>query len=463
MFIGRRNEIHDLKAEFDRQTPSLVLMYGRRRVGKSELIKEVGKDYPFVYFQATEDPPHVGIAAFKAAVEAQIGTSPVLSGLQDWEGILHYIARAAEDSPGLVVALDEFPYLCETYKPLPSVIQKFWDSRAAESGKLNLVLCGSAISAMKSLIGGNAPLYGRQTAKFDLRQMPLREISGFFPTYSAEQLVATYAMFGGIPFYLEKCDRFSTPEENIRNLMLSRNGALVDGPEVLTQSEVNEPAVYHAILSAIAAGKTKRGEIRDSVRTHGDIGGYLEKLARMHVAIAMKSIDADEFSRDSRYVIVDPMASFWYAFVRPNVSAIKIGQGDAVWNSRIIPAMGNFLGTSFEVICRNHVTLYGHEFLPSPAQKIGKIWRKPDYDIDIAGELLDGSHVYGEVKWTSDPIGIPILDKLIGRSEESGYGGRNGKHFVLFSKSGFTEDLQERAAKDSSVVLVGLSDLASLP
>jgi AAA+ ATPase superfamily predicted ATPase len=462
MFAGRVQELRDLRLEFDRPAPSLVVMYGRRRVGKSTLIQEAAKGRDFVYFQATRDVPQASLAAFKVAAAESLGADPLLAGLQDWQSVLHYLARVAEGRPGLVVAFDEFPYLCDQDQALPSVFQKFVDSGAPAKGRLKLILCGSIIANMEELLAERNPLYGRQTGIFDIAPLPVRDIGAFFPGYTAERIITAYGVFGGIPYYLEVCDPDRTPEQNIAELLLSHRGRLVEEPEWLLQSEVKETARYSAILHAIADGCTKSGEIRNRVgdgKGGKDVGYYLSRLAAMGIINVVRSMDATERERDSRYLIADPLTDFWHRFVRPNMSAINHGAGSAVWEKRIEPMMATYMGNAFERICREHVRWWGHEFLPCPAQKIGKLWSK-DYDLDIVGELLDGSFIYGEVKWTHGRVGISVLDHLVASAEASGYGSDKPRHFVLFSRSGFTDDLRARAASDTAVHLVELEAIA---
>jgi AAA+ ATPase superfamily predicted ATPase len=462
MFVGRKTEINHLREELSASTPSLVIMYGRRRVGKSTLIQKAAENSKLIYFQATQDLPDISLAAFKSAVADVVGADPILADLASWDGVLNHIAVIAQKFPNLVVALDEFPYLCDQYEALPSVIQKFFDSGAPKKGSLKLILCGSVIASMEKLLSGKSPLYGRQTLALNIHQLPLRDAVEFYSDYSATDSILTYGAFGGIPYYLEKINQKISIEENIKQLLLLPNAPLGDEPEILLRSEVTEPARYNAILRAIAAGKTKGSEIRDSTSGMKDPWPYLDRLKEMRVIEGVKPLTSDEFSRDTRYFIVDPLTSFWHRFVRPYLSAIKQGHGDDVWAHRIQPNLSTYMGPIFEEICRSHVTEFGAEFLSSPPQIVGRIWHK-DYDIDVAGELLDGSHIFGEVKWTNELVGVSVLETLMQRADICGYGNEFGRHFVLFSKSGFTEDLIARSERDTSVILITPSQMIQWP
>ena len=454
MFIGRQTELASLAQEFAADRPSLVVVYGRRRVGKSTLIQEAVRGIPHVLYQATRVAPSLNLEAFKDEIARSLGASEVLAGLADWLSVFHYLAHAAGQHRGLAVVLDEFPYLSDA--SLPSIIQKFWDSGAPRTGRLKLVLCGSLISQMEELLAERNPLYGRKTMSMDVAPLPVRDAVRFFPGYTPETQLMAFAMFGGIPFYLQLCDPKITLEENIIRLLLTNTGALVDEPTALLQSELRDIQRYASILAAIADGCTKHGEIIGRVKEISDsksLGPYVEKLERMRLIRVVKSMDANPRERDRRYFIADPLVAFWHRFVRPNLSSVMQGFGAEVWRRQIAPRLDDFMGYAFEEICRDHARKYSQERLPAPAQEIGQIW-KAGYDIDIAGRLLDGSMLYGECKWTRDRIGEGILDTLIERAGLTSYGqGIEARHFALYSRTGFTGTVRKRAAADKRIVL----------
>ncbi len=243
--------------------------------------------------------PQLNLEAFKAEIARMLGADELLAGIGDWLGVLHYLARAAERHAGLAVVLDEFPYLADADPALPSVIQKFWDSGAARAGNLKLLLCGSIISQMQELLAERNPLYGRKTLALDLAPLPLQNAAQFVPRYPAEDRLATFGIFGGMPFYLQFLDPGARLQSNIVRLLLSATGSLVDEPMVLLQSELREVSRYASVLAAIAAGCTKHGEIIRRVREISDskaLGPYLEKLDRMRLVRIERSMDAKSIS-----------------------------------------------------------------------------------------------------------------------------------------------------------------------
>jgi uncharacterized protein len=435
---------------------SLAIVYGRRRVGKSTLIREAAKERPHIFYQATRVTSSLNLEAFKLEIARTLGADELLSGIGDWLAVLHYLARAAEHRRGVIVLLDEFPYLADTDPALPSIIQKFWDSGAPQIGNLKLLLCGSMISQMKELLAERNPLYGRKTLALDLSPLSLRDAGQFVPRYKSEEKLLTYAVFGGVPFYLQLSNRQTTLRDNVVQLLLTQTGSLVDEPVVLLQSELREISRYASILAAIADGCTKHGEIIGRVREIGDsktLGPYLEKLERMRLIRIVKSMDASPKERDRRYFIADPLIAFWHHFVRPNLSSIAQGFGDEVWKHQIAPHLDVFMGGMFEEICREHARQFSQERFPAPAQEVGRIWQA-DYDIDVAGRLLDESMLYGECRWWRDLVGENVLDELIERASRTDYGrGNDRRQFVLYARTGFTAGLQRRASAQPGVVL----------
>lgn len=456
MFIGRIQELSRLRDELAAPRPSLIVVYGRRRVGKSELLREVTRGVPHVLYQATRLTTALNLEAFKAEIARCLGGDNILQGLGDWLSILTYLAQKAEALPGLVVVLDEFPYLTEGEAALPSIIQKFWDSGVAGAGRLKLVLCGSMIAHMEDLLAERNPLYGRKTLAMDLGPLPVRDAAQFFPHYTAEDKLLAYGIFGGIPFYLQLCDPAASVAENAIKLLLTNAGALVDEPTVLLQSELRETQRYASILAAIADGCTKVGEISGRIRDSGDssrLSPYMEKLERMRLIRGVRSLDAEPKSRDRRYFIADPLMAFWHRFVLPNISSVNQGFGADIWRLQIEPRMDDFMGGAFEEMCRDHSRRWSQERLPAPAQEIGQVWGA-NYDIDVAGRLLDGSMLYGECKWWRREVREDVLYTLIERSEKTSYGkGESRRHFALYARTGFSVGVLETAASDGRVEL----------
>lgn len=455
LFIGRSNELRALHQEFDRPRPSLIVVLGRRRAGKSSILTKAAEGRTSVYYQATKATTSSNIGFVKDAMAQVLGDDPLLASLTDWQGLLAYCERAAAGSfPGLVVMLDEFPYLCEADAALPSIFQAFWDRVRANGTPLNLLLCGSKISFMEGLLAERNPLHGRQTLRLDVDPLPYRDAAQFFPNWSADDCLLTYGVFGGIPYYLDLCDPDLTLADNVRQLVLAKGAPLADEPDNLLQAEFRDVARYASLLRAVADGCTDSGQIIGRVKEFANasnLASYVSKLEGLRLIRIVRSLDATERERDRRYYLDDPFLAFWYRFCLPNRSALAAGHGEDVWKHRIAPKLSDYMGDLFEWICRDHARLHAQEVLSSPVQAVGQIWAA-DYDIDVAGELLDGSMLFGECKWWKDPVGEGVLDRLLECSEKTSYGrGNLRRSYILYSRNGFTADVKTRASANPDI------------
>jgi AAA+ ATPase superfamily predicted ATPase len=402
---------------------------------------------------------------FKLEVAKNLGSSPVLSALDSWEGIFHFVADAAKATPGIVMTIDEFPYLVDQDGALPSVIQRFWDSGAARDGNLKIILCGSAVAQMEELLAEKNPLYGRMTLRLEVRQLPLRDLAGFFPGYTAEQLIETYAVFGGVPYYLTLCDPEVNLRENIINLLLTETGTLIDEPNTLLQGELREPGTYASIVAAISEGLHSSGDIAARLQMQTTtVGQYLDRLERLHLVSSIRSLDAAEKSRNKRVVLTDRLMGFWHQFVRPSLTAINSGFGAEVYDQYVQRRFSEYMGGAFESICLDYARLHLAEILGSPAREVGGIWGHANFDIDVAGRLLDETFFYGECKWRSAKIDMGMLQTLRDRSEMTSYGGdRPAKQYLLFGRNGCKTDVVEHVKTDASIHLIGPAELTFAP
>ena len=466
-FIGREREVAALTRVLASSQPALVVVYGRRRVGKSTLLRYAVRRFGAVYYQATRVADADNQDLFKRAVAAALGDDPTLPGLVGWESLFHHLGQhAVRRNRGLVVVLDEFPYLCEGNSGLPSILQKVWDGIREQRIPLILVLCGSRISFMETLLAERNPLHGRQSAEFVVQPLTYREAASFVPRWPVEERLRLFGTFGTMPYYLSLLDPTVGLSANIHRLLLDEGAPLRDEPTHLLQAELNQIARYASILRAIADGCTQLKDIAGRVLQSGESGSalspYLATLQGLRLVTGTRSLDNRDSGRqrNTRYYLEDPFLAFHYRFVLPNLSAIQAGHGRAVYRDAIAPRLDEYMGEWFEVLCRQWLRFYADERLPAVAQNVGKIWAK-DYDIDVAGELLDGSGVAGECKWRRDATGANVLrDLQLHVSASAFYSERSKKtHHVIFSRTPLTSELRRIATEDASVVLLGPSDL----
>lgn len=467
VFFGREQELRVIGRELDRSRPSVLILRGRRRIGKSRLLLEAIRSRPAVYYQATRIAESMSLHLFKAEVERVLGTDRLLDSLNDWLGVLSYLEGiATRQLPGLTIVLDEFPYLCDADPALPSILQKFCDEVRERGTALNLVLCGSKISFMEELLGEKNPLHGRQTLELDLGPLSFRDAARFFPDWSADEQLRAYGILGGVPYYLKLCEPEFTLRENIVDLVLTMGAPLSDEPNNLLQAELRDVTRYATILRSIAEGCTDSGAIIGRVRELRDssaLAPYVQKLAELRLIRIVRSLDATERERDRRYYLDDPFLAFWYRFYLPSLSPLATGHLDDVWRHAIEPYLDDHMGGMFEWICRDYARRFINEVLPTAAQEVGQIWAG-DYDIDVAGRLLDGSAFAGECKWWSGPVGLNVLERLKETAARASYARHAEKRYLLlFSRSGFTPELKRAAKREPNLRLIGPAELLGTP
>jgi AAA+ ATPase superfamily predicted ATPase len=416
----------------------MLVMYGRRRVGKTELLKHYYADRPHVYFMGAQSASALHVRGLSERI-GQLWNDRYLlqSAPSEWEGLLGYLSQ---QSRPLDLILDEFPYLCEADPSLPSLLQRFWDEHARER-ELRLTLCGSSVSFMEDrVLSERSPLFGRRTAQMLLRPMTLWDIGEFLPSYSRSQLVEAYACVGGIPAYLAKLGPSQTIRENVREQILDPWSYLYEEPRLLLQQELREPRIYFSVLSAIAGGRTRLNEIAQDCQMPGaTVGRYLDQLIRLH--LVERRVPVTERLHNSRkglYRIQDPFLRFWFRFVQANLSELEYSRSDEVYATKIAPEMNHFVAPVFEEVCRQWLGRNPH-ILPFRPERVGAWWDR-EHEVDVVA--YDGENVlFGECKWSENPVTGAALQQLVRNSAAvPGFQGHR-KLYGLFSKSGFSQAL----------------------
>jgi uncharacterized protein len=433
----------------------LVVVRGRRRVGKSTLLIRSLDGRPAIYFQASRLTSADNLIFLRQAIAASLGENAVLDGLRTWPSVLAYLADQARVRPGLTLVLDEFPYLVDAEPALPSLIQAAWDRVQSEGQPLNLVLCGSSISFMSSLLAERNPLHGRQTLDLTLAPLSYREAAARFPDWPLDERLTAYGIFGGMPYYLALCDPALSLRQNVEGVILDRGAPLHDEPTHLLQSELTSVARYASVLRAVADGCTGWSDIVGRLpdfKEGTQLSPYMARLEALGLVEATRSLDSDERARNRRYRLADPFLGFWYHFVLPHRSALEAGHLSWVYDQGIAPHLDRFLGPVFEAVCRDFMRRSSVEVFGVPAREVGSIWAGHS-DLDVAATLLDGRVVLGECKWWSTRVGINVLNTLTGSAAQTRYG--NGQaELALFSRRGFSDEVRA-----SGVTLVDLPTL----
>lgn len=460
MFIGRERELASLNKLYDSAKFEFVVLYGRRRVGKTALINHFIDGKPAIYFMGVESNAKQNLENFsKSVIEYASGIDAETSFLS-FQIALETVFRLSEKER-VILAIDEYPYVARASKSLASTLQLLID-RYKDKSKLMLILCGSSMSYMEDhVLAYKAPLYGRRTAQIKLLPFDFAETCRYFGNFSAEEKALAYGIAGGTPQYLLQFDDRLSIEENIKNTFLDPTSSLFEEPTNLLKQEVREPAIYTAIITAIATGSTRMSEISGKVGEDTNVcSTYLKNL--MTLGIVQKETPyGDKAPKKAIYFIDDNMFRFWYRFVPDNASMIARGAADLVYK-RIEPQLSDYMGKVFEEICRQYLwklLLSGKS--PVEFSSLGRWWgndprRKAQAEIDIMGEQDKNTALFAECKWTSEKVDLSVLETLIARSELFEY---KKKHFFLFSKSGFTKGCTEKAKELGNVTLVTYGEI----
>jgi len=459
-FIDRKRELEFLKRIYKEKQSQFIVIYGKRRIGKTELVKQFFKDIPHVYFLADKAPERDQLQALSEKIGLQFRDDFLISrGFGNWSDFFRYL----KDKKRTVIAIDEFPFLIESNKAIPSIFQKGWDEVLKESDVF-LVLLGSSIGMMETdVLGYKSPLFGRRTGQLLVEPLGFRDAHKFMPKMSREEFTSVYATLGGTPAYLLQFNPSRDLWHNIRHRILEKEAYLYSEPEFILREELREPRNYFAILRSISMGKTRPGEIINETGFEKSlVGKYLSVLTELHIIRREVPITEKSFEKSKKgiYMMNDPFFRFWFSFVYPNKSFIEEGEEDYVIHNKIKPGFEIFTSLVFEEICRSSVrkgALKGMKF-----SQVGRWWSK-DGEIDVvAVNEQENTILFGEAKWSSKKVGTDILSELKKNAAMVEWGGKNRvEHYVLFSRKGFTEEMK-RIADNEGIFLLSVDHMKGL-
>lgn len=460
MFIGRQRELSALERLYKSDKFEFAVIYGRRRVGKTALINKFIDDKNAIYFMGVESNAKQNLENFSKSIMEYVSGTEIDSIFSSFQSALEYVFRLAEKER-IILAIDEYPYVARSSKSLASTLQLLID-KYKDKSKLMLILCGSSMSYMEDhVLAYKAPLYGRRTAQIKLLPFDFEETCRYFKNFAAEDKALIYGVVGGTPQYLLQINDALSVEDNIKDTFLNPVSFLYEEPINLLKQEVREPAIYTAIIAAIATGASRMSEISGKVGEDTNVCAmYLKNLINLGI-VQKETPYGEKASRKSVYSIEDNMFRFWYRFVFENNSIIARGAADLVYK-RIEPQLSDYMGKVFEEICRQYLwkqLLSGN--CPVEFSSLGRWWgnnpkEKRQEEIDIMGEQDKNTALFAECKWTNEKVDLGVLETLVKRSELFNY---KIKHYYLFSKSGFTKGCIDKANEMGNVSLVEYGDM----
>lgn len=456
--VDREDELALLRRQLD-SAPSLVVLRGRRRIGKTFLLAHAFAGERAVSYQADEQPRATQLASFARELGRLLPGEPPLR-FESWDEALDFLARAAAQQP-LVVVLDEFQYACASEPALPSIIQRHWDRWDRTDTRICLVLSGSALTFMEGLLTADAPLHGRATYRPTIDPLDYRDAAMLAPPRSSpEQLIERYAVIGGTPQYQLWAGKHSL-KQVVCDAILHKGAPLHEEPLTLVRQErgIRELARYFGVLAAIGSGRTRNAQIGSLLELpSSNVAAVLERLAALGYVEERSPVTPASRRRRSFWQISDPFFRFWFWRVAPNRSRLDRGDAiEAVWRE-IEGDLNAYVGRIFEDICRRWLARYSDIEAARDAAAIGSWWsRDGQVEIDIACADRDRYTLLGSCKWHKRLVGEEVLDALI-RSRDAIDGRAERARLAMFARTGFTRSLRRRAA-DEGVLLVSSDEL----
>ncbi|MCL2865478.1 MAG: ATP-binding protein [Lachnospiraceae bacterium] len=461
MFIGREEELKILERRYNSDRFECLIIYGRRRVGKTTLVSEFCKNKKSIFFSAREESKKASLDTFSGVMNTFLST-PNASSYISFEHLFSDIYDRYREER-LVVVIDEFPYVAQSDKSIISVIQHMIDHKF-EKSKLFFILSGSSMSFMEErVLGYSSPLYGRRTGQMKIEPVDFSESRKYAQGYTMVEQVQLYGILGGIPKYLSFIHSESSVKEIIIETYCNADGYMYEEPLNLLKQELREPSTYNSIIEAVANGYSRLNDISSKIGLEKDkTAKYIKSLIELQIIHKEVPVTENEKSRKTLYVLSDNMFRFWYRFIYKNTREIELGLGEHIYEKRIKPYLNEYLGLVFEGVCLQHIWDLNKKLkLPFLFLKCGRWWgnnplTKQEEEIDFIA-FEQESAMFGEVKWRTEKVGFPVLNALQVKARM--FHNFKEKYYVLYSKAGFDDELICYAKKNLNVLLFNLEDL----
>ena len=479
MFIGREQELSFLEDKYNSRGGQLIVLYGRRRVGKTDTLREFCKGKPHVFYSCREISDKLQLKGFsEKMLHEKIPAASYIKEFVDWESAFGSITELSYSDSKKLLIIDEFPYMCKGNESIPSIIQTLWDESLKDENVM-IILCGSAMSFIeKELLAEKNPLYGRATGIYKMEPMGFYDAIKFFPDYSDRDKILAYSILGGIPHYLRQFAPELSLDENIKKNILTKGCTLYSEVEFLLKQELRETPLYNSIIEAVALGSTKLNDIstKSLVEDTSKTSVYLKNLIELGIIEREFSVDdgTKERANTNRglYRLTDNYFRFWYSFVFTNFSELESGDAEGVFEYNVKPALNEFASFAFEDVCREYVReLQKAKKLPFRYKRMGRWWGKTTFrrkdskeisetEIDLlAVSDKNDKYLIGECKFKERPFSFSeYLDtaaKMSAQKESAEF------YYYLFSESGFDDKLTAEAKNNKNIRLSDLADIVS--
>jgi len=456
-FINRQLELDELNKRWKGGASEFFIIYGKRRVGKTELIKQFVKDKPSIYFVADKRSNRDQLKELGRLFGNYFNDSLLVkNGFNEWLDLFQYLKENVKDR--FIFAVDEYPYIVETNKSISSLFQKGWEEYLKES-KIFLILSGSSISMMESeVLSYKSPLFGRRTGQAQINPLTFKQAWQFFPEKSFDDFLSIYTICGGMPAYLLEIKKELSLDENIKTNIFKKTCFLYNEVEFILKEELREPKNYLSILKAISWSKTKFGEISNSTGLEKNIlTKYIDVLVKLQLMEKEVPVTEESLQKSKQgiYKISDNFLRFWFLYVFPYKSDLEIERYDEVLR-KIEETFGAIKANTYEKVCRELLSDFRDKIFSF--ERVGRWWKKEE-EIDIVGiNKKTKEIIFGECKWSDNPVDKSVFYNLKRKSVEVKWDNEQRKeYFIIFSKSGFTKEMID-LAKEENIFLVEKGD-----
>lgn len=459
--IGRKNELEHIQSLYGSSHFEYLVMYGRRRVGKTTILQEFAQNNNAIFYPAQSKNDALNLEDFSQMVQLHFD-GMYISSFKSWKDAFEYVDKKADKRTAIII--DEFPFLADENPTIKSILQHTIDHSWKKNKNIFLILCGSSVSFMETDVMGNkSPLHDRQTSSLEILPFDYLESSKFYESYTNEQKVIAYGILGGIPRYLEAFDEKLSVEKNIADKIIRNGSYLHEEPINLLKAELRETNVYNSILSAISNGKNRVSEIADF--THEDrskVSKYLITLQTMRLIEKIVPCGESKDSKKGIYVVTDNFYKFWFRYEFTNNAYYEMLGVDAA-AKEIMSDISNYMGDAFEKICMEFLVRQAKSGkLPFIPYKMGKWWGnnpliKAQDDVDIL--LIDRTGkkgVFVECKYTNKKMPHEEYEDL--KTAMKAFPDIEEKYMIFISKSGYEESVI-RHAKEDGAMLLEMDDL----
>ena len=465
MIIARNKEMNKIYELASSKNFEFLVMYGRRRVGKTELLKELSRNKKTIFYAAQEKNDKLNLDEFIKVLKVYFNEKNDFV-FDNWKSAFEYfVEKVSKIKAKTILIIDEFPYIANENPTIKSILQNIIDHKLKSLNVL-LILCGSSISSMEEgVLGKKSPLYGRATAKMEVKPLGYIDSFKFMGDYLPEEKFIAYGILGGIPYYLNEFDYKKSIYKNIENKIVNDFSMLYDEPQTLLRMELREPAIYNSILEAIASGKNKINEISRVINEENyKCSKYINTLRNIHLINRITPCGDKETSKNSLYEISDNYINFWFKYLFKNKNYYELLSAEAA-TKEIMSDINNYMGRVFEKISLEYmIEMAKNHNLPFIPAYYGKWWggnskTKKQDDVDVLMLSKDKKQgIFCECKYRKEKFDLKELIDLETAAESFDY--VKDKYFYLISKGGFTKSVIESESKN--IKLITLDDMINL-